>query len=273
MKRRTGCCCRKRMHGQAMTEFLVACVVLVPMFLLLPVVAKYAHIRQMSQQAARNVVWDAVAYPEHEMRGTAPVQATILARTFADADAPIRSDVANTPTEGRFDSPMLRALADQRLLERDNVRLTALSQQASPGWLSGAISRGLRDVPLIEFPPNSDGYVRAEVRMDMRDLVTSDGRPARYLAPFDNLGLSMTSRQVLLVDAWNAGGPSEGRRSVRSQVRSLVPSSHLDGLQPVLDTIGALPLPILGLVDELKIGTIEPDYVPHERLQPYPSNR
>ncbi|MDO5505034.1 MAG: pilus assembly protein [Pseudoxanthomonas suwonensis] len=255
-----------------MTEFLVACVVLVPMFLLLPVVAKYAHIRQMSQQAARNVVWGAVAYPEHEMRGTGPVRATILARTFADADAPIRSDLANTATQGRFDSPMLRALGEQRLLERDNVHLASLRQQASPGWLSRVLGEGLELLPGA-FPPNSDGYVRAEVRMDVRDLVTSDGRPARYLAPFDNLGLSVTSRQALLADAWNAGGPRQGRRSVRSQVRSLVPSSHLEGLQPVLDTVGALPLPILGRVDDLKIGTIEPDYVPHERLQPFPAGR
>lgn len=57
---------------------------------------------------------------------------------------------------------------------------------------------------------------------------------------------------------------------MKSQVKTLVPTSTLEGSQAAFDAIGALPLPIVGLLDDLDIGTIEPDIVPYDRLQRYP---
>ncbi len=258
------------MRGQALTEVAVVCVVLVPLFLLIPVIGKYIHMRQMAQQAARNAAWNATAFPEHVVRGRqAGVAREMLARNFASADAPIRSN-ENVQPSGKFDDPLLNTFSKRSLLERDNMHLRSLGEAKSPGFASGLISTIPRPPGLKGFPPNQDGYVTTEIRLDVRDLKTRDGGAARYLAPFDRLGLTMTARQSLLADAWNAGGPTQGRRSVKSQVKTLVPTSNLEGMQEAFDVVGALPLPIVGLLDDLDIGTIEPDIVPYDRLQRYP---
>ena len=257
------------MRGQALTEVAVVCVVLVPLFLLIPVIGKYIHMRQMAQQAARNAAWNATAFPEHVVRGRqAGVAREMLARNFASADAPIRSN-ENVRASGKFDDPLLNTFSNHSLLERDNMHLRSLGEAKSPGFASSAVSALPTALP-GDFPPNKAGYVTTEIRLDVRDLKTRDGGAARYLAPFDRLGLTMTARQSLLADAWNAGGPTQGRRSVKSQVKTLVPTSNLEGMQKAFDVVGALPLPIVGLLDDLDIGTIEPDIVPYDRLQRYP---
>ncbi|WP_245979011.1 TadE family protein [Solilutibacter pythonis] len=257
------------MHGQALTEMAVVCAVLVPLFLLIPILGKYIHMRQMTQQAARNAAWNAIAFPEYGVNAQqAGVERAMLSRSFANADAPIRSN-ENPPARGRFDDPLLNTFSGQPLLERDGMRVRSLTDAKSPGFASSTVSSLLGALPGA-FPPNKAGYVTAEVRVNVRDLKTRDGAAARYLAPFDRLGLTMSARQSLLADPWNAGGPTQGRRSVKSQVGTLVPVSKLAGTQKVLDVIGALPLPAVGLLDGLDIGTVEPDIVPYDRLQRYP---
>lgn len=259
---------REAMQGQALTEMVVACAVLVPLFLLIPILGKYIHLRQMAQQAARNAAWNAVAFPEHQMQAPAKSRQEMLARNFASADSPIRSN-ESVQARGRFDDVLLNTFSNRRLLERDDMHLTGFSEKGSPGFASGVVSRLPTALP-GDFPPNKNGYYTAQVRLDVRDLQTRSGGPARYLEPFDRLGLKITASQSLLADAWNAGGPTQGRRSVKSQVETLVPTSNLEGSQAAFNAVGALPLPIVGLLDDLDIGTIEPDIVPYDRLQRYP---
>ncbi|MBR7551336.1 pilus assembly protein, partial [Mycobacterium tuberculosis] len=47
----------RRQRGQSLTEVAVLCAVLVPIFLLIPILAKYIHARQATQQAARAIAW------------------------------------------------------------------------------------------------------------------------------------------------------------------------------------------------------------------------
>lgn len=264
-------------RGQALAELAVACVVLVPMFLLVPVVAKYGHIRQQSQQATRNAAWEMTATDSHGLMSRQRLQEIAVERSFADADQAIQTAVRGGQ-RGEFDSPMLNTFSGRKLVLREDLHVTAARDGRAPGLLSKVLGVLPDELP-GEFPPNRNGYVDVTTRIDLRNLQTSDGRPARYLAPFDNLGLQMTGRQVLFVDGWNAAGSgvrqtgSNHRRSVMRQVDTLAPASNLRDLNRTLDAVGRLPLPIVGKLDELDLGYVEPDIVPEDKLRRYAPRR
>lgn len=258
------------MRGQALTELAIAAAFLVPLFLLIPILAKYGHARQMAQQAARNVAWEATVNPQHELAARADVQARVIDRNFAAADATIRS----TPTggaSGAFGDQMLNTFSGRKLLEKSDVRVTKWNEARAPGFVSGLLAEFPEFLP-GGFPPNDKGYVTAEVEFRLRNLTTRTGERARYLDPFDSLDIVMSESQTLLADGWNASGPVSGRRSVTSQVKTFVPTSNLAALEDVFDVIGALPIPMLGKLDDLDPGVIEPDIVPKDRLRRYPVN-
>lgn len=260
----------RRMRGQALTELAIAAAFVVPLFLLIPILAKYGHARQMAQQAARNVAWEATVSPQHNLAARTEVQARVIDRNFASADAAIRSAPSGQAT-GAFGDQMLNTFSGRKLLEKSDVRVTRWNEARAPGFVSGLLAR-FPDVLPGAFPPNDKGYVTAEVEFKLRNLTARNGERAGYLDPFDTLDIVMTERHTLLADGWNASGPTAGRRSVKSQVKSFVPTSSLAALEDVFNVVGALPIPMLGKLDDLDPGVIEPDIVPTDRLRRYPVN-
>ena len=256
------------MQGQALTEIVVMAAILVPLFLLIPIVAKYGHIKQMAQQAARNAAWEATATRNHALPDIHNLERKALDRNFAAADAQIRSDVGSSAASGEFGDQMLNTFSKHKLLERDNLKLQSLRETGSPGYLDDAV----KVLPRVgSFPPNPKGYVTAQVKLNIRDLKLADGSPAHYLEPFDNLNLALVRKQSLLVDAWNASGPQSGERSVVTWVKPLTPSSKLEGLDKLLDMFKPLEmLPIIGAIGRLEPGIIKPDVVPADKLAEYP---
>jgi len=259
----------RRMRGQALTELAVMAAVLVPLFLLIPIVAKYGHINQMAQQAARNAAWEASVSKDYALPNQLEAERKALDRNFAAADARIRSKIRNAAARGEFGDQMLNTFSGRKLLERDNMEVGRMTQASSPGRMDDALKLLPR---LGKFPPNGQGYVTANVKLNIRDLQLSDGGRARYLEPLDSLNLVLDRKQTLLVDAWNASGPRRGSRSVVSTISpELAPTTGLDGLDKVLDMFKPLEfLPVIGAIGKLDLGTVEPDIVPADKLAEYP---
>ena len=83
-----------RAHGQAMAEFNVAAVfVLLPVFLLIPLVAKYIDLRHSAVQAARTVAWERTVWFERSPNGTDTVPKGSGAPARSDAE--VQRVVAN----------------------------------------------------------------------------------------------------------------------------------------------------------------------------------
>lgn len=264
---------RFKQHGQAITEFAVACVVLVPLFLLIPIVAKYGHIKQQSQQATRNAAWEMTATDSHALETAQRLQTIAVDRTFAAASRKILS-TPDAQQGNEFESPMLNTFSGRKLLLREDLLVSKSEEGAGTGLMAKLFENLPSGLP-GEFPPNKHGYVDVATRINIRNLQGSDGRPAQYLAPFDNLDLSLDRRQVLLVDAWNAAGSgnrqtgTNHRRSVIRQVDTLVPTSNLRELNQFTSMIGSIPLPIFRRLGDLELGYIEPDIVPIDKLERY----
>lgn len=261
----------RRMRGQGMVELAVCAAVLVPLFLLIPVIAKFGHSKQMAMQAARNAAWEATVAGNYQPPGRAMLQSKALDRNFADADTPITSRASNT-NSGVFSDQMLNTFSNRKLLEKRDLSITRTSNTGSPGYVDEAATLLPKNYFDNAFPPNKSGYVTAEVMLNYRDLKTADGRPARFLEPLDNLNLVEKRHQTLLTDAWNASGPRTGARSVIATVRPLAPVSYFEGLDGVFDLMKPLKpiLPMVGSLGDLELGTIEPDIVPADKLANYP---
>ena len=69
----------RHQRGQALAETVIALALIVPLFLLVPMSGKYAHIGQAVQQAARTAAWEAIA--------TEDFDATALDARRADLEA------------------------------------------------------------------------------------------------------------------------------------------------------------------------------------------
>lgn len=269
-------------RGQALAEMAILAAVLVPLFLLVPMLAKYAHLRQTTQQAARGAAWAATVARDHKTSALDVQQQRqlLMDRYFNTADAPIKSAVADgQDSQARLGDTLLNTFSDQPLVERSDIQLQPyrFEEQAGlmekvtgliPDWLPG------------EFPPGEESeLVTAELVVKARDLRTANGGSATYLAPLDNIGLEFKASHTLLVDTWNAAGngiegaASEGHeRSVWEQVRTLAPGSNLDVMGDTLDDLEVLEIiPVLGAVAKLRPGYGQDvvDVVPHDRLQPY----
>ena len=250
-------------RGQALTELAICAALLVPLFLLIPIVAKYGHANQVAQQAARNATWEATVSDAYDLPKRSALQKKAIDRNFAAADAPIRTNPTGSAS-GEFGDQMLNTFSNRKLLERDNLSVSSIGQASSPGFLSKTATL------LPEL--NGKGYVTAKVKLDYRNLQTTDGGAATYLDPFDKLNIVQTRQQTLLVDAWNASGPRAGKRQVVKTIKPLAPASWFDGLGKLFDMFGALEpiLPMVGSLGDLEFGTIEPDVVPADRLADYP---
>ena len=75
-----------QMHGQAMAEFSVTAVfVLVPIFLLIPLVGKYIDLRHTAVQSARQAAWERTVWFERSASGVDTVPKA--------SSAPFRSDI------------------------------------------------------------------------------------------------------------------------------------------------------------------------------------
>ena len=275
---------RHTQSGQALTELAILSAVLVPLFLLIPVLAKYAHLRQATQQAARNAAWEATVVENHTWATLMDAswrdrQRNLLVdRHFGRADEVITSHAGTAPADAPVGNELMGTFSGETLLQRDGLELMPYGN-GSAGHIAEALDTvtGIVEALPGSFPPNENGLVTAEVLVRPRDLKASDGSPATFLAPFDALGLEFRASHTVFADGWGAAGgglsgsPSAGHdRSVYEQVRAFVPTSVLSGLNEMLDDVGFLEnIPLLGVPLRMRPGYLQPDIVPVHRLEAY----
>ena len=258
---------RSAQYGQSLVEMAVLCALLVPMFLLVPLLGKYIHIRQATQQAARAAVWEATVASDYAIPDPARVGALMIDRHFADADAPIRTTASTGNAQDRVGNALLNTHADRPLVRRGDVRTQAYENNDDPAIVN-KVSGILSGLP-GDFPPNKKGLVTSHLEVTVQDIRNTRGGASTLLEPFDSLGLVMQGSNTLLADPWNAAGATGSHpRSVISQVRTLTAGSLL---KPASDALDAIPgwIPIIGELSNLDFGYIEPNVVPPDKLQRY----
>ena len=263
---------RTAQRGQALTEFLVLAAALVPLFLLVPMIAKYQDLSHATQLASRYVAFDAVnrggLAGDNDWAPPAQLADEVRRRFYSNADAPIKSgDVA-----GDFD-------ANRNLFWRDpygnplikNFSDIALSFGTGAATQTGGFSAASDAAVFNKIPvANSNhiglaspGIYTANVSVALANLPAG----IKSIEPFDKLDLNIQRRTSLLFDPWS----STTTARTEARVATLAP------LNSVLNTIDPLIKVTIGFVDltEIKAPTFGKlsmwrDAVPADRLKPGP---
>lgn len=245
-------------RGQALTEFLVIAVALIPLFLLLPVIGKYQDIAHATQMASRYAAFDNLLRnpDQNSAKPLDQLQDEVRRRFFSTSDAPIKTgDVA-----GDFrahQNPFWRTPDDRPLITRfSDVTVTPSTSTTHDGsTLSG------KPGP-FGFSFGGTGIRTATVNVQLANLPEGWA----FYEPFDRINLSMSRRTSVLVDGWTGKNPSD----VQERFKPLVPGAY------VLPPLSAVLDPIISVVEPgvppPRLGQLEfwSDLVPSDRLRDRP---
>ncbi len=283
-------------YGQALTEFLVsASFVLVPLFLIVPVVGKYIDLKQTTVVAARYGAWEYTVHAERAsdyasgfralpsralpVKSHGRLNAETLRRFYSDSRLPLdtqgdsqlgyRAQDRNPLWTYHDGSPIVKpptGAATGPLQTPDPARLTTgmLSAMAE---VTGLWKRMLQAVGTDAGFDAIDtrGRFRMAVRVPVAEapgyrVFNQASAGPLFLSP---LGLHMQARAAVLTESWEAGG----RDQATYQSRGLVPSALLRRpMRPLQHLANFLLTPELR-EDKLIWGQMQADQVPEEHLQ------
>lgn len=258
---------RHRQRGQALTEFLVAAVALVPLFLLIPVIAKYQDISHATQMASRYVAFDAFTRNDSvsTWKSESQLADEVRRRFFSNADAPIKTnDVA-----GNF-------LANHNLFWRNPNGGVLIKDFNTDVMVSfGTAGGATHDTG---FGAASDGtpfILRDPLQLRARGVYTANvsvalaNLPAglKFYEPFDALNLSISRGTSVVIDPWTASGPTQVEGKIAASA-AIFPAGSLSAISPLvsadvtlIDLPGGISGPKLGQLDFWR------DVVPEDRLK------
>lgn len=262
-----GACPLRRQQGQALTEFLVVAAVLVPLFLLVPLIAKYQDIAHATQMASRYVAFDAFA--RNDSVGTAKSSGQLAdevrRRFFGNADAPIKTD----DVAGNF-------LAHQNLFWRGPSNAPLIRNFGTDVVVS--FGSGNDPDPGAGFSPASDGapfILRQQLALQARGVYTANVSVAlanvpvslKFFEPFDRINLNVGRSTSVAIDPWAARDAAQVESRIAADP-ALFPTAALAAVTPavdaavrVIDAPAGLAGPLLGQLEFWR------DVVPDDRLK------
>lgn len=258
-------------RGQAVTEFAAMAAVLVPLFLLVPLLGKVSDLNHTTIEASRYAAW------ERTVADTGQKPDTVLAteirrRLYSRPDMPIHTN-AGAPDVKRDRNPLWRGYGKKRVLQSqiDDVGL-GMAEGKAPGPLSSAVASVVTRAGQLmgkfnsgaSFDLENDGLYTARVGANVgaNDLAFMGNKDCSG-KDSSEVFACITRQNVILADTWDAGGPQQ----VASRTRAFVPMGIFSGVTKVTGIVGKIPfLKEWGRFDP---GYVAPDVVPADRLGRY----
>ena len=263
-----------------MAEFTIAAAfVLIPLFLMIPLLGKFMDMKATTIQAARYAAWERTAWYGSSawavgQKSDLEIQSEVQQRFFADAPtAPLRST----------DKTQSGAVGGKQLWH-DHAGASMLSTY-SAGAGQGGQTPGTMDVFLRgvqTFVNVIDSVLGTRFKLDMQSLYTSTvnlntantsaitlatgSGTSGFTAP--NFAMS----QVLVANGWSANGrPFVKAQTEGLAVLSLAQRSPVQGVMNIVQTVLGTFVEELS-PSSLKLGgEILPDHVPPDRLAVAPA--
>jgi hypothetical protein len=264
-----------RSSGQALTEFLVVALALVPLFLLMPMIAKYQDLVYQTQMASRYVAFNASARNEWQNSWKDPNQLVgeVRRRFYSSPDAPIKTN----DTAGNFDAHrnlFWRGPSNEPLIadfDRD-VSIT-FGEGGSASQAAGF--KASKDGDPFNKIGGTDVATKIADQLSLKAAGIFTGNVSVKLAntpgflksyqPFDKIDLSITRHTSLVVNGWDADSPKVVVDRIDSKL--LVPGTLL---RPIGSVTGVFIIPFeAAQVQTPHLGELDfwQDVVPSDRLK------
>ena len=256
---------KRRAGGQALTEFIVLSLVLVPIFLLLPLIGKYQDMAHQTQMASRYAAFDATINngSTAPWKPEAQLADEVRRRFFSNPDAPVKTlDVAGD--SDNYHNPLWVDPSGKYLIDKlSDIQVTYGSGYGAThaaGFSSAADGNPFALRSLLGL--KAQHVYTANVSVRLAKLTAG----VKALEPFDALNLSMVRHTSLIFDAWRAASPSH----VQSQLftNGLTPKTALVAMNAI--TSLAVYAQDGGEVSNPKLTDLDiwKDVVPNDRLKP-----
>lgn len=213
-----------RQRGQALTEFIVLALALIPVFLLMPLLAKYQDIAHATQLASRYVAFEAMLHNEG-MSSWKPEQQLadeVRRRFFSNGDAPIKTG----DTAGDFDAHQNLFWRDPKgdaLIPslKDGVKVSFGPGQAATH--ADAFTGAADGTPFLApiknaLHLNSAGIYTANVTVTLAKLPAELSGYTNSYEEFKALDLSITRHTSVVIDSWTAKDPAKVESRLHSAV-------------------------------------------------------
>jgi len=269
----------RRANGQALTEFLVVALLLIPLFLLLPTIGKYLDIAHATQMASRYAAFEAMHRNSGTEGGWKPPEqlaGEVRRRFFSNSNAPIHTgDTAGDFTAHR--NAFWRDSQGRPLIRNfeSDVRLRfGLDGQGTTHESGLSASSDQTPFGLVgdKLDLSEKGIYTAKVSVDLANPDALQGSYASTYDFFSRLGLNMTRHTSVVVGPWAARDKGQVRERIDKPL--LFPGGLLAPAQgPVNLVVTILELPSCfdggDCIPGPELGKLEfwEDVVPEDRLR------
>ena len=247
--------------GQSTIELIVASLILVPLFLIVPLLGKYLDLAQTTEIASRYVAFEGAVHHSSSTEGwktDAELATEVRRRFYSRNDLSVKTnDVVSEIDHDR--NPLWVDHRGDFLLPNFNNVSVKTTKKTQDTLFNGVTE--LANLSSNFNLPDENLYSGA-VSIKLANIAS--------LEPFDKIGLSMTRKTVLLVDSWASKSPFEVRSKIKESGLKVFPYQALQIPATILNPFISLFEDGFGGASPPEIGRVDEDIVPKDRvLQPY----
>jgi hypothetical protein len=243
--------CQRESTGQATTEFLISCIVLVPLFFGAIYAAKYSDVKQQTIQASRYAAMDSAQNPGKPI---ATLQDETRVRFFMDHER--RNNGAIKSTDARYapdrEKDLIafwRDMSGRRMVDDFSQIRVNLSKKEL-----GGVSEAQKYAGKF-FGLDTKGLQQADVEVPLAAV--------KHFEPLANLPIRIGATTVSSAGAWNASGNAEVKTKA---LGPLAPAKGgIEAVNNVLDWIYV----IFEQSGGPNLFCVNPNVVPSQRLDSY----
>lgn len=195
--------------GQALAEFLAASVVLVPLFMLLPMIGKYQDLSHVTQMASRYVAFDATWFGdidgENPWKSPTQLADEVRRRFYSNADAPIKT--GNVAGDFEADgNPFWQDPSGRRLIAHASDVVISFGNDSTSqdaGFEDASDGKPFSQAPLAaagKIGLAARGMYTGNVSVSLANLPYG----IENVAPFNALNLSIRRHTSFVFDPWSS---------------------------------------------------------------------
>jgi hypothetical protein len=263
--------------GQALTEFIVVAIAMVPLFLIVPLIGKYQDISYKTEMAGRYVTFEATTWNDSNGGAFKPegqLADEVRRRFFSNPDAAIKTnDVAGNFAANR--NTLWVDTANHPMISNFNNDVKVTFGTAGATTHSGGFStvstganpfQGTAETVRNALGVQDRGIYTGQVTVTLAATHWPKIELANNAAndPLDNFQLTLTRHTSLAIDPWSAKDALDVEAKINKP--AIFPTGQLAGVSGTVD-------PIVGLIDPgmsgPKLGKLDlwRDIVPKDRLK------
>jgi hypothetical protein len=264
----------RRAGGQALSEFIVIALALVPLFLLMPMIAKYQDLSHATEMASRYVAFEAIANNDGMSSYKPPAQLAqeVRRRFYSNSDAPIKTNDEAGDFKANQNLFWVDAQGDALIKHFNDVTVSfgaAHGANHADGKSAGDDGKPFNlpvPLPVAQQLGLKTGMYTANVSVVVANLKDIGPSFASTYEGFKNLNLTVSRHTSVLTDSWTARDPAQIESRIDKD--ALFPGNRLTMVKPALQI--AVPLiEMPGPVSAPKMGELSfwRDVVPADRLK------